>query len=157
MFSAIDEYKTDVYFGNGILTEEEDAEINAGILEDAIIEKMGSPYYNKNIGKVDYAYNRSDGNITDLLESLVQKADGNLLLELNKYTKVALTLAGLLTQEAHDADLDLQVTAYEESIKSGHKVLVVPRSHPSSVGMHMRILNHQNLSTFVNPLVLSNV
>lgn len=59
-FSAIDDCKTDVYFGNGILTEEEAAENNAKLLSVAIKKK----FYNgktsemkKYIGKVDYAYN----------------------------------------------------------------------------------------------------
>ena len=69
--TIIDEYKTDVYFGNGILTEDEDAEINAGILEDAIIEKLGS-LKSFNIGKVDYAYNRTVSKGWDLFESFYQ-------------------------------------------------------------------------------------
>ena len=66
-FSAIDECKTDVYFGNGILTESTDAEKNAGILEKSIKKKFGLDYYRKHIGKVDYAYNRTDGAIVDLI------------------------------------------------------------------------------------------
>jgi len=66
-FSAIDECKVDVYFGNGILTKEGSAEDNARLLEDAIIEKFGLDYYRKHIGKVDYAYNRTDGAIVDLI------------------------------------------------------------------------------------------
>ena len=127
-FSAIDEYKTDVYFGNGILTEEENAEINAGILEDAMIAKDGMDYYNKNIAKVTYAYNRTDGAVIDLLESLLQKVDGTGLVSIHKYAEVAALLAGLMTQKAHDADLKLQEEHYNESIKNGHKVLVVAHS-----------------------------
>jgi len=57
-FATINEYKTDVYFGNGILTTPEQAFYNAEkVLKPAIIEKMGFPYYNKHIGKVSYAYN----------------------------------------------------------------------------------------------------
>ena len=56
-FSAIDECKTDVYFGNGILTKEKDAKFNAEVvLKSAIIQKFSLDYYNKHIGKVDYAY-----------------------------------------------------------------------------------------------------
>ena len=74
-FSAIDEYKTDVYFGNGILTKEKDAKFNAEvILKPAIIEKFGLDYYQKHIGKVDYAYNSTHlAGIHDLIESLFQK------------------------------------------------------------------------------------
>ncbi len=128
-FSAIDECKTDVYFANGILTEIDDAQYNAEkVLEPAIIEEFGIDYFNKNIGKVDYAYNRTDGVIIDLLESLLQKIDGTGIETVHKYVQLAATLAGLITQKAHDADLDLQITAYEESIKNGHKVLVVAHS-----------------------------
>ncbi len=56
VFSAIDECKTDVYFGNGILTKQQSAIDNAGLLEEAIKLKFGIDYYNKNIGKVSYAY-----------------------------------------------------------------------------------------------------
>ncbi len=62
-FSAIDECKTDVYFGNGILTKQQIAIRNAGILRKAIKQRLGIDYYNQSIGKVDYAYNRSNGTI----------------------------------------------------------------------------------------------
>ena len=126
--SAVNECETDVYFGNGILTKQHEALRNAGILRKAIKQRLGIDYYNKNIGKVDYAYNRTDGEAIDLLESLLQKMDGTLVQYIARYVKLATTLAGLLTQEAHDADLSLQITHYEESIKNGHKVLVVAHS-----------------------------
>jgi len=69
--AEVNECKSDVYFGNGILTKERSAEgsaeDNARLLEDAIIEKFGLDYYRKHIGKVDYAYNRTDGAIVDLI------------------------------------------------------------------------------------------
>ena len=119
-FSAIDECKTDVYFGNGILTEKKDARTNSGILRDAIIEKFGFDYYKKHIGKVDYAYNHTYGMGWDLLESYSQISNTqglkdwwvNHLLPENKKT-------------VHEADLTLQVNKYEASIKNGHKVLLV--------------------------------
>ena len=120
---VIDECKTDVYFGNGILTEDWQAEDNAELLELALIEKFGIDYYNKHIGKVDYAYNSTDGGIIDVLESLLQKIDGTNIDKINKYAEVATLLAGLMTQKAHDADLKLQVEKYKDSIKEGHKVL----------------------------------
>jgi|GEM_PF-1793122 len=70
----IDECKTDVYFGNGILTSREAAIFNTDeILEPAIIEKFGIDYYNKNIDEVSYAYNTTNGFFSDNLESLLQK------------------------------------------------------------------------------------
>jgi len=128
-FSSIDEYKIDVYFGNGILTKQKSAINNADILRKAIKQKTSLSYYNNNIGKVDYAYNRTDGQIIDLLESLMQKIDGTGIAEaLKKSIQIPILLAGLLTQKAHDSDLDLQITQYKESIEKGHKVLVVAHS-----------------------------
>ena len=56
-FSAINECKTDIYFGNGILTKQQSAKDNAYLLEETIKQKFGLDYYNKHIGNVDYAYN----------------------------------------------------------------------------------------------------
>jgi hypothetical protein len=130
---VIDEYKTDVYFGNGILTEKEDAKKNAKLLSVAIKIK----FYNgktsemkKHIGKVDYAYNRTEGFIIDNLESLAQKLDGTFVSAVDRTNTIATieTLANLLTEEARKSDLEKQVTQYKESIKEGHKVLVVAHS-----------------------------
>ena len=72
-FSAIDECKTDVYFGNGILTKERSAEgsaeDNARLLKDAILEKFALDYYKKYICKVDYAYNRTDGAVIYVIKA----------------------------------------------------------------------------------------
>ena len=72
-FGSVDECKSDVYFGNGILTKErsaeESAEDNARLLEDAIIEKFALDYYRKHIGKVDYAYNRTDGAVIYVIKA----------------------------------------------------------------------------------------
>jgi len=71
-FAIIDECKTDVYFGNGILTKEKSAIRNAGILEDAIIEKFDPDYYRKHIGEVSYAYNSTWDRSHDMLEAYLQ-------------------------------------------------------------------------------------
>ena len=85
-FSAIDECKTDVYFGNGILTNEGNATANATLLRNAIIDMYGTlPEMKKHIGKVEEAYNHTDGMLADLLESFVQKTDGTGIEYLNRY------------------------------------------------------------------------
>lgn len=112
-FSAINECKTDVYFANGILTEDEDAEKNAKLLDVKIKNKLGKNY-NKQIGKVAYAYNSTHGNIPDLLESLLQKFGWNYITD--------------LFIPSHMPDLSLQIKQYKESINSKHKVLVVAHS-----------------------------
>ena len=88
-FSAINECKTDIYFGNGILTKRTDAIYNTfEILEPSIRKEI---YHNnedemyKHIGKVEEAYNHTDGMLADLLESFVQKTDGTGIEYLNIY------------------------------------------------------------------------
>ena len=121
-FSAIDEYKTDVYFANGILTEEENAEINAGILEDAIIVKFGIDYYNNYIGKVDYAYNETHDFDNDITESVYQ------VFNMTEFIEWRDEKLGEYRESAHHANLEAQVDKYEASIKAGHKVLIVAHS-----------------------------
>ena len=122
-FSVINECKTDVYFGNGILTEKEDAKKNAKLLDEAIKQKFGPDYYSKHIGAVTYAYNSTHlGGINDLLESLLQKL--SLQERLDKLSE----LNEALKKTAHDADLTLQVNKYKASIRDGHRVLVVAHS-----------------------------
>ena len=113
-FSTIDEYKTDVYFGNGILTEEKDARSNAlKILSPAIEEDIygTEAEMRKYIGKVDYTYNRTEGPIPDLLESALQKLYWDFLTD--------------FFSPSHSIDVSAQVTAYVNSIEKGHKVFVV--------------------------------
>ena len=74
-FSAIDECRTDIYFANGILTSPDASKSNTELLRNAIIKKFGLDYYNKDIGKVDYAYNRTIGEKLDLWESAYQILD----------------------------------------------------------------------------------
>ena len=113
-FSAIDEYKIDVYYGNGILAKEQAVRDNAFLLEDAIKQKFGLDYYHNHIGKVYYAYNSTHlYGIHDLLESLLQKMSlTNLLDKLKKFGDV-------LKKTAHDADLSLQVKQYKDRVHQG--------------------------------------
>ncbi len=71
-FADIDERKVDVYFANGILTEEEDAIANALLLENLIKQKLGINQYKQQIGKVTYAYNDTHGFGQDITESVYQ-------------------------------------------------------------------------------------
>lgn len=130
VFSAIDECKSDVYFANGILTDEGNATANTDLLRLTIFNEIYNNNvdgFDKHIGKVDVAYNQTNGQTKDLLESLNQKIDGSLLDKI-KYLDILTTLGGLLTQDAHDSDLELQVDKYRMSIKEGHRVLVVAHS-----------------------------
>ena len=117
-FSAINECLTDVYFANGILTKEEDAQYNAEkVLKPAILEKKyggNIEEFNKHIGEVGYSYNETHGEGWDYLETALQKLDWDWLL--SRFSP------------SHDADVEAQVTKYKSSIINGHKVLVVAHS-----------------------------
>ena len=126
-FSAIDECKTDVYFGNGILTDKKDAISNTDLLEKSIKKEI---YHNnedlmyKHIGKVDYAYNRTIGDKGDLWESFYQIIGQQE--NVDWWANIALWFVDKKT--IHSIDIKRQVDKYEASIKSGHRVLVVAHS-----------------------------
>ncbi len=111
-FSSID-----IYFANGIKTEEFEASENAEILELAILKityRGNISNYNKQIAKVSYAYNNTHGFGSDILESLLQKIGWNGLTD-------------LLTED-HKKDLSKQIIAYKESLDKGRNVLTVAHS-----------------------------
>ncbi len=117
-WSELNEYQTDIYFANGILTEDKDAKYNAEeVLAPAIENNLyqNEDEMKKYIGKVDYAYNSTHGMGLDVWESITQKlgVDGGI---------------DMLWDTAHNADLSLQIEKYQASIHQGHKVLVVAHS-----------------------------
>ena len=72
-FSSIDEYKTDVYFANGIDTDEGNATANTLLLENSIKEKFyknSAIEMNKYIAKVAESYNHTDNIVLDFWESI---------------------------------------------------------------------------------------
>jgi hypothetical protein len=112
-FSAVNEYKTDVYFANGIKTEKRDAIYNTVILRKAIIQKYGNNEYKIRIGEVGYSYNQTEG-FWDVIESFFQKADWDGALDYMFYK--------------HHVDVEQHVIKYKNRILEGHKVLVVAHS-----------------------------
>ncbi len=111
-FSAIDECKTDVYFGNGILTEEKDARLNAlKILSPALEEDIygTETEMKKHIGKVDYAYNSTHlAGIHDLIESLFQK------LSVTEYLDKLKKLGDEMRKTAHHSPVQYLIENYPE-------------------------------------------
>jgi len=76
-FGAINEYLMDVYFANGILTDEGNATANTILLKRAIQKdtyNLNIKAYNEDIGNVLRAYNSTRlGGLDDLYESFLQK------------------------------------------------------------------------------------
>ena len=117
IFSAINEYKTDVYFANGILTSPRSAIYNANeVLKPEIISLYSSlEDYNKHIGEVGYSYNATtESTLGDGLESMLQKFDWDGLLD--------------YFSPSHLTDVKRHVEKYKNSILAGHRVLVVAHS-----------------------------
>lgn len=110
----INECKTDVYFANGILTEEETAYSNAGLLREAIKQMLGQEPFTQKIGKVTYAYNNTIGFWSDGIETFLQKFGWMGLRD--------------SLGDVHASDVQTQITSYKQSIKDGHKVLAVAHS-----------------------------
>ena len=116
-YGTIDECKTDVYFANGILTDRIDAVQNMILLEKSIRKDIygnNEDEMYKHIGEVGYAYNHTYGQVPDLLESMLQKLEWHWLTD--------------FFSPSHGTDVSTQVTKYKDSIKNGHKVLVVAHS-----------------------------
>ena len=115
-FATIDETKTDVYFGNGILTSRADAIYNTfEVLEPAIKEELygnNEDEMYKHIGKVYYAYNRTVSFFWDIFES------GYQIANLQEFVDKGYELIKKTKATIHSIDLKRQVDKYEESIKA---------------------------------------
>ncbi|MFT7879340.1 MAG: RHS repeat-associated core domain-containing protein [Sulfurimonas sp.] len=123
-FSAIDECKTDIYYGNGILAEDEDAR---KIVKDILRPNIQKERFNddetemkKHIGEVGYSYNQTNGFILDGLETYLQKLNIQLFVD-------AWSLAhGYISN--HLEDYIGHYNKYAARIRDGHRVLVVAHS-----------------------------
>jgi len=136
----IDERVTDVYFANGIMNSQDDADDSLDLIKKEIqielykndIDEM-KKYHN-----FDTAYNKSYGMGLDLFESflqvIAQSSTANSLWSAFKAyvgnkTKVDfIDLIETWTTEAKNADLSEQITSYTNSIEAGHGVIVVAHS-----------------------------
>uniref|UniRef100_UPI0025E15FE1 hypothetical protein n=1 Tax=Sulfurovum sp. TaxID=1969726 RepID=UPI0025E15FE1 len=115
--ASINECLSDVYFANGVLTNEGNASANTDLLRKTILfdtYQGDFDKFSKQIGKVKEAYNSTHGPL-DFLESLEQKLGIDNLID-------------FFWDTAHKRDLHLQIKHYKESIKNGHKVLIVAHS-----------------------------
>lgn len=118
--------KTDIFFANGILTSEPEAIKNSKLLEDNIKDNLylnNLDEYKKDIGEVTYAYNHTNGQLNDLFESLLQKANLHQTIDF-----VYNLFFSFLESSVHDTDLSKQLAKYREILESGKKVLTVAHS-----------------------------
>ena len=151
----IDETKSDIYFANSILTTEEDAKINLDLILEKTLEEQYNNDIAKMEKELnfDIAYNQTTGFQGDIYETIMQLSDEDLtwemLIKLISYattrgtgkfiTKLPKEQKELFekifdatknmyksfTQIQHDIDLSKQVQSYQNSIRQGHRVIVI--------------------------------
>ena len=144
----INECKTDIYYGNGVWNEYEDADDSRDKLEKRIIELEiidGDTALKAKYGKVKLAYNWGQGRLLDVLETYYQLREAGQLDGVGFYTAIAaltielphITLSAIavqklmepFTKDWEQGNVDeMWQTYYRESFKLGHRVLLVSHS-----------------------------
>ncbi len=147
LFAAIDEYKTDIYFGNGVFNTSQQAEISRKKLQDIINKEIikNDPKLKKKYGEVKLAYNWGEGKMNDVLETYYQLKAAGQVNNLEFFTVVYALTRGTLTLSAEataalmasmpfyaddeQANVDEMLNQYyEESFSKSHRVLLVSHS-----------------------------
>jgi len=146
---AINECKSDIYFANGIMTDEGNATKNL----DLIWKKVLAEQYDSNLSKMEKelnfktAYNETYGFSGDIYEAYLQLASesegwrdlylfisyvvGHTGDEKDWYNQALSLITGMneeMIRQAYEADLSMQTTDYKNSIALGHSVIVVAHS-----------------------------
>ena len=130
LLAQIDEYKSDLYYANGIMMSDTE-ESALGKWEEQVDDLFSNELetYSK-ISSIRVSYNMSQGFIDDILEAFEQ-------VTRNEWDWQAFTtfITVYLTQhniqedwQAHINDLTRQVDSYKQSIKDGHGVIVIAHS-----------------------------
>ena len=148
LFAEIDEYKTDIYFGNGIWNTIKQARKNREKLEKKIIDKKiikGDPKLQKRYGEVILAYNWGQGNMTDALETYYQLKKAGQVNDMQFFAVMdaltggnqTLALSALaakqliepFTKDWEQGNVDEMLEEYKrESFSKSHRVLLVSHS-----------------------------
>jgi hypothetical protein len=129
-FGAINEYLTDVYFANGILTDEGNATANTELLRNAILFDTYQGIFKKfkkEIGVVSRAYNHTYTELPDFGESFYQILNatygelGDFTID-NTDAFIGIwwlrDMFNSLFESAHNADLKLQEKTGQATLKS---------------------------------------
>ena len=130
LYANIDEYKSDVYYANGIMMN--DTEAKAEKKWQEYIEKIfkNNPEVTDKIKNVKIAYNKSqwfDDDIYEAFEQVMSNEWG--WKEFSDYFAIFLKIHGIQEfDNQHSIDLTKQVKAYKQSIKDGHGVIVIAHS-----------------------------
>jgi len=128
----IDECKSDVYYANGIMLDMDISEEEHDAKWKGIVKKLflSNPEEYKKIANAKISYNRSQGFDDDIYESLEQAMSNEWGWEkFSIFFRTYLETHNIQEKyDTHIPDLSAQVTAYKESIKLGHGVIVIAHS-----------------------------
>ncbi|MFT7859477.1 MAG: hypothetical protein ABXS93_00935 [Sulfurimonas sp.] len=145
----INECKTDIYFGNGVWNNEQEAIKSAGKLQELIDREIikNDPNLKAKYGEVKYQYNYGISDMMDLLETFYQLKEAGQIEEEDFFSFID-TLIKSAEDDIKDEDVKsmrqqiinmiskveednvdkMLVKYYEESFKYGHRVLLVSHS-----------------------------
>lgn len=126
LLANIDEYKSDLYYANGInmtLTPDE-AEIEWRKKVKLLLSDR------KDIANIEVSYNQSQNAVYDLFESLGQVLNNELNWEIFSELYIAHLEKNFpyYNDTYHEINLDTQVENYKQSIKNGHGVVIIAHS-----------------------------
>ena len=141
--AQIDECKVDLYYANGVMMQDTEAQAQDrwGERVDDLFAKY--PQLKNRLGKTDVAYNISEGMVADMWESFNQKVglepayntgwSGFKLIisrlpAVGKAASYMIKAGEIANEKAHDGTLRQQMDKYKESIKAGHGVIAVAHS-----------------------------
>jgi len=138
----IDEYKVDLYYANGIMMMDSEDEAREDWQARANDLLLNHPELQKHIGKIDVAYNLSDGMVADMWEAFLQKTQLENTYKIGwfafkrfigkmPYTRGLrwmIKASEIASKINAEITLREQVDQYKESINSGHGVVVVAHS-----------------------------
>jgi len=149
LYSNIDECKTDIYFGNGVWNSSSEAKKSVKELQNIIDTRIikGDPKLQAKYGEVELQYNWSHGKMIDVLETFYQLKEAGQISEEWFFTFVDELMAKqvgsivnqnvkalreqiinlIISAEENDVN-DMLEKYYNESLKYGHRVLLVSHS-----------------------------
>jgi len=148
-YAEVDERKTDIYFGNGVWNDSDQAKSGRDRLNGAIKRNIikNNPFLQEKYGAVKLQYNWSQGKMTDVLETFYQLKNAGQLNNVSFYTTLTLLIGGgwsntMSTSAAASLIARIPFVAiseelnvekmihkyYDESFGHSHRVLLVSHS-----------------------------
>lgn len=126
----IDEYKSDLYYANGIMMKYSKQKTK-NIWNKKVIDMfLSNPETITKLANINVSYNAKQGFFDDLYESLEQVMSNEWGWEdFSQYYRTYMEITGFQESvDLHTPDLTNHVNNYKQSIKDGHGVIVIAHS-----------------------------